>query len=179
MPIKKTKINKKLFNLASRYLILLGLMFTLPIIYKIFTPLTVYSTGGLLKLFYQVSINKDIIKIMPNILIQIVPACVAGSAYLLSLILNLSIPMKIKKRVHSILFAITLLFVLNVLRIFLLSILLVNKFQFFNFTHKLFWYVLSTIFVIAIWFLTTKLFKIKEIPVYSDIQFLVGNIKKG
>ncbi len=179
MPKKKNKINKKLFNLSSRYLILLGLMFTLPIIYKIFTPLTVYATGGLLKLLYNVSINGVMIKIMPSTLIKIVPACVAGSAYLLSLILNLSVPMKIKKRAHSILFAFTLLFILNVLRIFFLSILLVNKFQFFNLTHKLFWYVLSTIFVIAIWFLTIKLFKIKEIPVYSDIGYLVKNIKKG
>lgn len=167
-----------MLNLCLRYLILLGLMFTLPLIYKIFTPLTVYTTGGLLKLFYQVSINGNRITILPKIIIQIVPACVAGSAYLLSLILNLSIPMKTKKRIHSILFAFALLFILNVLRIFLLSVLLVNKFEFFNFAHKLFWYILSTIFVIGIWFLTIKLFRIKEIPAYSDIQFLVKNMKR-
>lgn len=153
-------------------------MFTLPLIYNIFTPLTVYATGGVLKLFYQVSINGDLIKIFPKTTIQIIPACVAGSAYLLSLILNLSVPMKIKKRARSILFAFALLFALNVLRIFILSISLVKNFQFFNFTHKLFWYILSTLFVVGIWFLTTKIFSIKEIPAYSDIEYLVKEIKR-
>ena len=181
MPKKRKKqkgLQKKPLYLLLRYLILFGLMFTLPLIYKIFTPLTVYFSGGLLKLFYQVSINGDIIKIFPKTTIQIIPACVAGSAYLLSLILNLSVSMKIKKRICSILFAFALLFALNVLRIFILSIFLVKNFQFFNFTHKLFWYILSTLFVVGIWFLTIKIFRIKEIPVYSDIEYLIENIKK-
>ena len=172
------KKDKKTIFLLLRYLILLGLMFTLPIIYKILTPLTVYSTAGLLKIFHQVFISKDIITIFPKTIIQIIPACVAGSAYLLLLILNLSTPMKIKKRIKSILFSIILLFILNILRIFFLTILLVNDFQFFDFTHKLFWYMLSTVFVVGIWLLTTKIFSIKEIPAHSDIKYLIKNIKK-
>ena len=164
--------------LLLRYLILLGLMFTLPLIYKILTPLTVQGTALLLKLFYQVSISGDIIAIFPNTIIQIIAPCVAGSAYLLLLILNLTLPMKLKTRVYSILFSTFLLFILNTLRIFILTVLLVNNSQFFDFTHKLFWYVLSTVFVIGIWFLTAFLFKIKQIPVYSDIKYLIDNIKK-
>lgn len=173
---KKQGINKPIF-LLLRYIILLGLMFTLPVIYKILTPLTVYSTGFLLKLFYQVSILGDIIAIFPNTTIQIIAPCVAGSAYLLLLILNLTVSMKPRTRVYSILFSVALLFILNVLRIFLLAVLLVNNSQFFDFTHKLFWYVLSTVFVVGIWLLTVYMFKIKQIPIYSDLRYLTGNIK--
>lgn len=175
---KQAGINKLIF-LLLRYIVLLGLIFTLPIIYKVLTPLTVYSTGFLLKLFYEVSISKDIITISTSRLtiIQIIPACVAGSAYLLLLILNLTLLMKPKTRFCSLLFLVTAFFILNILRIFFMAVLLVADSQFFDFAHKLFWYVLSTIFVAGIWFLTAFLFKIKEIPIYSDIKYLIANIK--
>jgi len=175
---KKKKQGKKAIYLLLRYLILLGLMFTLSLIYKILTPLTVYSTAGLLKIFYQVSIYKEFIAVS-NITMQIIPACVAGSAYLLLLILNLTVPMEPKQRVYSMLFSTISLFVTNILRIFILTVLLINNFQFFDFTHKLFWYGLSTVFVVGIWFFTTFLFKIKEIPVYTDIKYLINNINGG
>jgi exosortase/archaeosortase family protein len=170
--------DKKIIFIVIRYLVLLVLALSLAFFYKILTPLTIYSTAGLLKILYQVSVSGDIISVS-NIFIQIIPACVAGSAYLLLLILNLLTSMRLKQRIYSILFSIVLLFVLNVLRIFFLTILLVNDFKFFDFTHKLFWYVLSTIFVVGIWFLTIKLFKIKKIPAYSDMKFLIKEIKRG
>ena len=175
----KKKLDKKPIFVLSRYIILLVLMLSLSLIYKILTPLTLYSTAGLLKLFYQASINKNIIFIVPKTIIQIIPSCVAGSAYLLLMILNISVPMKLKQRVYSIFFSIILLFIVNILRIFFLTILLINDFRFFDITHKLFWYVLSTIFVVGIWFLTAYLFKIKQIPIYTDIKYLTENIKRG
>ena len=71
----------------------------------------------------------------------------------------------------------TIVYALNILRIFFLSILTINNSQFFDFAHKLFWYLLSTIFVIGIWFLTIKIFKIKSIPGYTDIKYFAKNIK--
>ncbi len=169
---------KKAYNILLRYIILLALMFTLPLVYKIMLPLTIYPVAGLLKIFYQVSVQKDIIVIGLQTPIQIISACIAGSAYLLLLILNLTVPMKTKKRIYSIILSFIILIGLNILRIFILSILSHNNFRFFDFTHKLFWYVLSTIFVIGIWFLMVKIFSIKEIPVYTDIKYLSKNIKK-
>jgi len=174
----KEDSQKKTWFILFRYLILLILALSLALFYKILTPLTIYSTAGLLKIFYQVSVSGDIISVS-NIFIQIIPACVAGSAYLLLLILNLLTPMKLKQRIYTILFSIIILFILNILRIFFLTILLVNDFEFFDFTHKLFWYVLSTIFVVGIWFLTAYLFKIKKIPIYSDFKYLIKEIKRG
>ena len=160
------------FSILIRYLILLGLMFSLPLIYKILTPLTIYPTIFLLKLFYQVSYLNSMIILNSKTIIYIIPACIAGSAYLLLLILNLSLPMSLKKRIRTILFSLTLLLSLNILRIFSLSILYDNSFRFFDITHKLFWYGLSTLFVILIWFYTVKKFNIKEIPIYTDLKYL-------
>lgn len=174
----KNKKNNRSFFVLLRYLILLGLIFTLPIIYKIFTPLTIKASLLLLGLFYNTSLYESIIIINSKTFIQIIPACIAGSAYLLLLILNLSVPMKLKKRFYFILFSFLILFFLNVLRIFSLSILYHNNFIFFDITHKFFWYILSTVFVVIIWFFTVKLFSIKEIPVYTDINSLIREIKK-
>jgi len=175
----KNKSDLKAVYLLTRYLVLLGLMFTLPLIYKIFTPLTVYSTSFLLKILYNVAIYKNFITINALTIIEIVPACVAGSAYLLLLILNLSVELKLLPRLKSMILLFLSLFVLNILRIAFLTILLVNNFKFFDLTHKFFWYVLSTVFVVGLWFAIVKIYSIKPIPVYSDIKYLTDNIKKG
>lgn len=173
-----SKTDIAIFLIPLRYLILLALMFSLPLIYSLLTPMTISSTAALLKLVYSnVVVYDSTILINSNVLIQIIPACVAGSAYLLLLILNLSVSMNLKKRTCSILVSFLILFLLNLSRIFILAILFVNKFYLFDFTHKVFWYSLSTIFVVLIWFLTVKLFKIKEIPIYSDMRKLIPKKK--
>ena len=175
------KEDKKILFIVIRYLILLILtIFSLPLIYKIFTPLTLYPVLGLLKFIYEnVIVNQVIISINNISLIELAPACIAGSAYLLLLILNLSVPMRLKQRIYTILASFAILLLLNILRIFLLSILYYSGNTFFDITHKLFWYGLSTLFVVGIWFLMVKIFAIKEIPVYDDIMYLVKIIKKG
>ena len=165
-------LKDKRFLILIRYLILLALIFTLPLIYKILTPLTINITTILLKLFYNVDIYNELIIINYTTFILIIPACIAGSAYLLLLILNLTVPIKLDKRMKSIILSFLILFILNILRIFLFAILYHNKIPFVDFTHKFFWYFLSTIFVILIWFFITKKFSIKEIPVYTDFKYL-------
>lgn len=169
---------EKSFLILIRYLILLGIMFSLPLIYRIFAPLTIYPAIVLLKLFFtNVSLHNSTIIINSKTFININNACIAGSAYLLLLILIFSISMSIKKRIFSILLSFALLLSLNIMRIFFLSSLYYNNFALFDVTHKTLWYLLSTLFVIGIWFLTAKIFSIKEIPVYDDIRYLVINIK--
>tara|TARA_Y100000034_G_C6714689_1_gene315863 strand:- start:303 stop:536 length:234 start_codon:yes stop_codon:yes gene_type:complete len=68
-------------------------------------------------------------------------------------------------------------FILNTLRIFLLGVLFVSGSVFFDATHKLFWYIISTIFVVGIWFAEVKIFRIKEIPFYSDLNWIYKKIK--
>lgn len=172
------KESKKFFGILTRYLILilLGLP-NLWIFYLIFTPLTIYPVFFLLSLFFNASLFGNLILLNKSFPIEIIKACVAGSAYYLLLILNLAIPMKINKRLKMLLFSFSALLVINILRIFLLSLLFVSGTSLFNLAHELFWYLGSIVFVIGIWFTGVKIFKIKEIPFYSDFKN-AGFLKK-
>ena len=170
---------QKIIDVIIRYSILLviGIIGT-PFFYSIFTFLTIEPVYLLLNIFFNPSLISNII-IINNLPIEIIGACVAGSAYYLLLILNLSMPgIKFGKRIMLLLFSFSLLLILNILRIFLLSVLYVSQFSLFDITHKLFWYVGSIVFVVGIWFLSVGIFKIKEIPFYSDIKSLLNKKKK-
>ncbi len=168
-----------LFDIISRYLILILLGVTgVNFFYLLFSTITIYPVYFLLKLFFDASLagNTIVIGTSP---IEIIGACVAGSAYYLLLILNLSTKgIELEKRIYMLLFSFSSLLVINILRIFFLSVIFASGFSFFDVTHKLFWYVGSTVFVVGIWFLSVKMFKVKEIPVYSDIAFLLNSGKK-
>ena len=170
---------QKIIDVIIRYSILLviGILGT-PFFYSIFTFLTIEPVYLLLNIFFNPSLISNIITIN-NLPIEIIGACVAGSAYYLLLILNLSMPkIKLGKRIMLLLFSFSLLLILNILRIFLLSVLYVSQFSLFDIAHKLFWYIGSIIFVVGIWFLSVWIFKIKEIPFYSDIKSLLNKKKK-
>jgi exosortase/archaeosortase family protein len=176
---KKFKENKtvsKSFNSSSlfiRYgLILLFGLFNLSLFYFIFTSLTVYSVYFILNLFFEPFLSGTTI-FLGEISLEIIPACVGGSAYYLLFILNLSIPnLLVRKRLKMIFSSSLFLLILNVLRIVFLSLLAYNDSSYFDLTHKIFWYLLSTVFVIGIWFWEVTYFKIKEIPLYSDLKEL-------
>lgn len=187
---KKKKVVKKspVSNIISRYLVLVLLIFPffnltsslwdLVFVRFILTPLTVYPVYFFLNIFFNTSLFSDTVILINGFFpIELVPACIAGSAYYLLLLLNLSTP-KIKSRFKLIILSFFSLLVLNVLRILILSILAFNDYSNFDATHKFFWYSLSTIFIVAIWFFQVKKFKIKEIPFYSDLKLLVKKSKK-
>lgn len=171
------KKNKKFLSLFLRYflLILIGL-FWINLIYNLLTPITSYAIYFLLKLFINAQINQNIIYLPHGIILELIPSCIAGAAYYFLLILHLSIPnIKIKKRIKMILLGFSLLFIINVIRIILLSFLLISNSGFFNIVHKIFWYFLSIVLIVFIWFFEVKVFKIKEIPFYTDLNFLYKN----
>jgi exosortase/archaeosortase family protein len=173
---RKTKFKVSvLFNIFIRYFILASLSFSnLWIFYFMFTPLTLYAVYFLLHLvYYQISIINSTILISGNFPIDIIGACVAGSAYYLLLILNLSIPkIKIADRIKLFLFSFLSLFIINILRIFILSIIYVNGVSWFDTAHILLWYLGSIVFVVGIWFAGIKILKVKGIPFYSDLKYL-------
>lgn len=175
------KKGRELFDIFLRYLILVVVAIPgLWLFYTIFTPITVYPVYWLLGIFFNVILSKSIdytITFLPQALpIDLISACIAGSAYYLLLILNLSTP-NVKSRIKALVFAFSLFLIVNILRIFFLSILALNGSPFFDITHKVFWYLLSTVFVVGIWFLEVKVFKIKGIPFISDLKFLYKNSK--
>jgi len=172
-------LKKRITDVFLRYAIMLLLAVSgLWIFYTIFTPLTVYPIYFLLNLFLGASLLGNVITVSSCLPIEIVEACVAGSAYYLLLILNLSTPnIVLKKRLKIILESFLALLIINLLRIFFLSIMYVSGSGLFDITHKIFWYFANILFIIGIWFFMVKSFKLKEIPFYSDLKFFF-NLRK-
>ncbi|MBU3923514.1 MAG: pacearchaeosortase [Nanoarchaeota archaeon] len=166
------KQSKKILGLFSRYLtiLLLGLG-NLYIIYKILTPLTVNTLNLILSTFANPIVTNNAI-ILNNTMIKIVPACVAGSAFYLLLLLILSTEnIKPKTRTKAIITALIAFFILNILRILILIPMIST--QYFETAHWIFWHLISTIFVVGTWFAVVKIYKIKSIPICSDIKFII------
>jgi len=177
---KSKNQTKEIADLVIRYgLLVLVAVPNLWIFYYLFAPLTKYLTYFFLSLFFEsASLVGDVITISGCFPIEIIGACVGGSAYYLLLILNLSTRgIDIIKRIKLIAVAFSSFFLLNLLRIFILSFLFISESPFFDITHSLFWYALSTIFVVGIWFAEVRLFKIKDIPFYSDLKFIFRNFR--
>jgi len=174
------KSMRDISDIIPRYLILvLAAIPNLWFFYLIFTPLTAYPVYWLLNIFYDASLlNNDVILINQAISIELIEACIAGSAYYLLLILNLSTPrIKLNRRIKIVAFSFLIFLVVNILRIFVLSSMAVSGSDFFGITHRIFWYALSIIFVVAIWFAEVRIFRIRAIPFYSDIKFLYKNTR--
>jgi exosortase/archaeosortase family protein len=166
------------FYLLLRYisLVIFGLNKS-AIISIISTPFTVYPVYWLLNTMYGAKLLIGNKIFFQGHYIELISACIGDLAIYLLLILNLTTPMAVSKRVKSILF-ITLSFIaLNIARIMILSTLIANGYTYFDITHELTWYFGSTILVIIIWFSNIWIFKIKEIPIYSDIMGLINAIK--
>ncbi|MFQ5531425.1 MAG: pacearchaeosortase [Candidatus Nanoarchaeia archaeon] len=173
--VSKTKKEVKRFlGMFFRYFILIITAFPrFEIFFIVFTPLTIYPVFFLLSFFYSATLSGIVITVKDLITIEMIRACIAGSAYYLLFVLNMSIPnIRLRKRVSMILFAFVLFLIANILRIFFLSIMAISGSSYFDITHKFFWYFLSTVFVVGVWFIEVKIFNIKEIPFYSDIKYL-------
>jgi len=175
------KIKSKIFSsILIRYILLLIVAIPgLWLFYIIFTPLTVYPVYYLLSLFYDVSIKGQVVNIAGIVSIELIGACIAGSAYYLLLILNLSIQkIKISKRIKLLIYSFLAFLIINILRIFILSVLYMREYSGFELTHQIFWYVGSIVIVILIWFVGINIYKVKEIPFYNDLKFLYKELRK-
>ena len=171
------KQSNRILGLFTRYIALLLLgAGNLYIFYKVLTPLTLRTVSGILAIFSPVTVADNLIRFR-GIIIEIVPACVAGSAFFLLLFLILATA-EIKPGKRSLLIVISMLslFLLNVVRIIILAGL--SRSSYFTAAHWASWHILSTIFVVGIWFTIVKIYSIKSTPLYSDIIYLKGLIKK-
>jgi exosortase/archaeosortase family protein len=176
--MKKQPLNPLL--LFGRYLLILLIVLFASFsskFYEVMLVLTIYPVNWILSIFYTSAVYSNFI-FLENISLEIIPACVAVSAYILLLILNFLTQMNLKKRFYSIFFSMTLLLFLNIIRIVFLAVLLVNEYAYFDAVHKFVWYFMSLVIVVGIWFLTAYLFKIKNIPFFTDIKSLLNNYKK-
>ena len=145
------------------------------VIYKLLTPLTIHVLNAVLSIFTDTLLIGNIIH-MTNIGIEIVPACVAGSAfYLLLLLLMSTADIKPQTRTKAIITAFAMLFALNLLRILILIPMATAAY--FETVHWISWHLVSVVFVVGIWVAIVKIYKIKKIPIYSDIKYIRSLIK--
>jgi hypothetical protein len=78
-----------------------------------------------------------------------------------------------EKRVYSLVYLYVGFLALNVIRISVFSLIFVSGAPFFDFLHLATWYVGSTVFVIGLWFSQKYVFKLSDIPVYTDLKSLI------
>jgi exosortase/archaeosortase family protein len=172
------KIKKEITDILLRYIILIILgIGNLYVFTLIFTGLTLYSVYFFISLFFDVSLINNIIA-FDSFSIEIISACIAPSAYYLLTILNLSTPkIKILERLKILFLSFLTFFVFNVFRIFLLVLLVEENINYFHTIHLTFYILISTLFVAVLWIFIARIFKIKQIPLYTDIRFLYKLIK--
>lgn len=196
---------KEVKYLSIRYLVLIILgLGNLLVFYFIFTPLTFYPVLWILNALYGAVISTGdttitcgtivAAKFLPSIFqriacidttiivkgyfASIIPACIAGSAYYLLTILNLTTPMPAKKRVNSLIFLLFSFLILNIIRTAVFAIIYVEKgYEFFSIAHLAAWYFGSTILVVLLWFAAVLIFKVKEVPIYSDLKLMYKRAK--
>lgn len=174
MESRRKKEKKVFLSLLTRYLILL--LLAVPnflIFYIVFTPLTIYPLLAIFGIFFETSLIGNSLFLNNLLKIELVASCIAGPAYYLLLVLNLSLKdINTSKRIKMVAFSFLFFLMANILRIFVLGAMAFHRSSFFNITHKFSWYFLSTALVVLVWFVEVKLFKVREIPFTRDIDFL-------
>jgi exosortase/archaeosortase family protein len=142
--------------------------------YFIFTPVTVYGSGFLLSLLgYNVIINGNRLSIGDSSFVFI-EACIALAAYyLLFLLVIFTKDLGLKKSLRIFGLGSLLILVMNVIRVDILIILFIEASErWFETIHMVFWKFLAGIYVALVWIALTRYYKVKEIPIFSDLKEL-------
>ncbi len=154
------------------------LVFSKDIIYPILEFLTI-KLSYIFLLPLRPTIQNASTFIIKGQVIEMVPACIALSAYLLLSILILSTKnLRLRKTLKLFTYGVLAILIINVIRIdLLIYMLLFMGSRLFESVHLLFWKFLSGIVVVIVWIYLTRKYNIREIPIYSDIKYLIRKIK--
>ena len=154
------------------------ILFSYSLFSYIITPVSRYSFYLISKIFYSQSILTGSQIIIKNNFLTFNNACAAISAYYLIFILTiLTKDIPLRNVIKMIGFGFGAIFIANLIRlIFLISLLDIGD-KFFDFWHLLIWRILATLFVALIWILLIKRYKVRNVPIYSDLKYLIQNKK--
>jgi exosortase/archaeosortase family protein len=166
---------KELIRIFLRYLIILVVGLNFRWFYIILKPLNLHTLHTILSMFGEAEIIGGYL-LLRSVIIELIPACLAGSAFYLLFILILSTKdIKPTKRLIAVILSFLALFLLNIIRI--LVLIMVVGFSSFETIHWILWHIVSTFLVVGIWVVLIKANKLKTIPIYSDLRFMLGLIK--
>jgi len=144
--------------------------FGFKILYPIISPLTFYASYYSL-FFLNPVLTSSTTFAIGEYSLRFVPACAAASAYLLLIVLISLVDLRLKKAVKVFLVGSLLIFIANLIRIDILVFIWIKYgSSLFNTLHMFFWRVLASLYVVVLWLLLSKWFKIKDIPIYSDFK---------
>ncbi|HLC72397.1 MAG TPA: pacearchaeosortase [Candidatus Nanoarchaeia archaeon] len=168
-----------LWFLGIRWLSALLLTVFYPVFYLVFSPLTLWISYGLLRLFTPATLQGTTI-LAGDITLVFVPACTAASAYLLlALLILLTKGISWRQGIFLFLLGSGLILIANIIRIQVLFYLLFNVGKnYFDTLHLLIWKALSSVYVAGVWIYLTWKFNIRETPVVSDFQALLKLTKE-
>ena len=155
----------------------ISLLTPISLLYKIFLPLTIWPVFFFLYILkLSPYIQQDIISV-GQLQLSFIEACIAPYAYyLLIALIFLTKDITAAKRIKILLLGSLLILAANIVRILLLTlVLLYFGYNAFQSLHIIFWLFISTLYIVFLWLILIKIFKIKSIPVYSDIKYLLQN----
>ncbi len=137
-------------------------------------PLTLSFTYFILDIFLEPVLNNTTISIN-NISFTIIPACTALLAYILLLeLILLTRNISLIQSLKLFFLGSVMIFIMNLLRILILIFIYLNFGRnYFAAVHLIFWHIISTIFIVFVWIFLVEAYKIKSIPIYSDIKSLI------
>ena len=171
------KKEKDFYFIFLRYIIILlfgiGNLF---VFYFILTPVTTYSVYGILSLYHEVELGKSGILFLESFNVGLIDSCIAGGAFYLLFILIMSTGnLNLKKRLTILFYSFLIFLFLNVLRILVLIELYGTNI--FIFAHWFLWNVMSTLFVVGIWFFMVKIYKIRSYPFLTDFYNFLNFVR--
>jgi exosortase/archaeosortase family protein len=145
---------------------------------KFILPLTLNTSYYIYRLFDPQIFLIDNYLITFNNSILFTPACAAISAYFFLLLLTVfTKDIKFLIRLKIFLIGSLTLFIVNIIRILVLIFVLERSgLSSFEQTHNFFWIFFGSLIVALIWIYLTKYYKIKSIPLYSDLKYLLKQI---
>lgn len=165
-------------NIITRFILAILTIFLYKPLLFILTPLTLYPIYFLLQPYKPLLQNTSLI--INSTTITISEPCLAILAYLLLLALTILTPkISLKTRFKIFFTGSLIILITNLIRILILSLLIIHKnTNLFLTLHLFIWKFLSSIFVLLIWIFLTKHYKIKTIPIYTDVKYLIKQIKQ-
>ncbi len=148
------------------------------VFYAVFSWITIHYSWFLALMFHGGAVLEGNMLLVGGETIEFIPACIAASAYLLlALLILLTKGISWKKGIVLFVIGSVLILIGNLVRIEILIALLIGKHvNYFQSLHLVFWKLLSSGYVAAVWIALCVWFKIKEIPVYSDFKTLMKHI---
>lgn len=164
-----------LYFLIARIFLAFIIIFSSDLFTLTLLPLTIYPVFFFFdNLDYNVYIINDVLTINGRPA-EFVESCLAGSAYmLLVLLILLTKDVSIKKGILMFISGGFAILIINIVRIIILLFILENfSYNLFNAVHVIIWLFVSSLSVFVLWLLIARYFEVKSIPVYSDFVNLI------